>query len=105
VVTGCAAAPTGEVLVTYTSRALWPRGSLAARWFAADLSVVRDIAAPLPAAERWLPDGSGVLMRVRGQRDPDTPDRYFILDRNGDLWDLDTGGAEILDVLPREALP
>jgi hypothetical protein len=105
VVTGCAAAPSGEVLVTYASRALFWQHSLAARWFGPDLSVVRDIAAPLPAAERWLPDGSGVLMRVRGQRDPDTPDRYFILDRNGDLWDLDTGGAEILDVLPREALP
>ena len=105
ILTGCAVSPSGEVLLTYGvgSTGDVPRSSDRAVWLNADRSVRIAIRRPVGYALWWLPDGTGVVMSRYPQWE--RQGEYFILDRNGDLWDLDTGGARILDVLPREALP
>ena len=50
----------------------------------------------------WLPGTEGVL--TAGRRPGPDGGPYFVLDRNGDLWNFDVAG-EIVDVLPRDALP
>ncbi|MCC6238260.1 MAG: PD40 domain-containing protein [Dehalococcoidia bacterium] len=95
VVGACAWSPNGEIAVTYGGSS----GDTRLVLFNQQFDVRRSISTP-GIVVAWIPDGSGVVVRgITGQRS-DRREPFYLVDRDGEPWDLAIDADEVLAVLP-----